>query len=463
MGDLFDICIIGAGPGGYVAALRAAQLGAKVALIERERVGGVCLNWGCIPTKAMVSSVELLLEIERAEEFGVMVGEPAFDFSRMMARKDQVVEKLVSGVEGLLKARKVEVIAGSGELVSPTRVKVSGGPTSEVEAAKIVIATGSVAAMPPVPGLDLQGVITSNEIVALTELPDDLVIVGGGVIGIEFATIFSALGTKVTIIEMLPSILTTVDEELARRQQQLLRKQGVDIHTSSPLKEVRQGDGGLDVVYEGPQGEAVVQADTVLMATGRQPYTEGLNLDKMSVSISKGAILVDEHLQTSVPGVYAIGDVTGGYMLAHVASHEGEVAVEHALGGDSAIDYKAVPNCVFCMPEIAGVGLMEQEAKEQGIAYKKSRFPFRASGRALAMGQTTGLVKMICQEKTGQVLGLHIMGPHATDLIAEGALAVRSGATAEEIVRTIHAHPTLPEAVREAALGQAEGPIHAMR
>jgi dihydrolipoamide dehydrogenase len=463
MGDSFDICIIGAGPGGYVAAIRAAQLGAKVALIERERVGGVCLNWGCIPTKAMVSSVELLLEIERAPEFGVLVSEPAFDFARMMARKDQVVEQLVSGVESLLKARKVEVLAGSGELVSPTQVRVSGGSTSEVEATKIVIATGSAAAMPPVPGLDLQGVITSNEIVALTELPDDLVIVGGGVIGVEFATIFSALGTKVTIIEMLPSILTTVDEELARRQQQLLRKQGVDIHTNSPLKEVLEGAEGLEVVYEGPQGEAVVQADKVLMATGRRPYTEGLNLEKTGVSTDKGAIVVDEHLQTSVPGVYGIGDVTGGYMLAHVASHEGEVAVEHALGRDSVMDYKAVPNCVFCFPEIAGVGLMEQEAKEQGIAYKKSRFPFTASGRALAMGQTTGLVKMICEEETGRVLGLHIMGPHATDLIAEGALAVGSGATAEEIVHIIHAHPTLPEAVREAALGQGEGPIHAMR
>jgi dihydrolipoamide dehydrogenase len=463
MADSFDICIIGAGPGGYVAAIRAAQLGAKVALIERERVGGVCLNWGCIPTKAMVSSVELLLEIERAQEFGVLVSEPAFDFPQMMARKDQVVEQLVSGVESLLKARKVEVFAGSGELVSGTQVKVSGGSTSEVEAARIVIATGSVAAMPPVPGLELPGVITSNEIVALTEVPDDLVIVGGGVIGVEFASIFSALGTKVTIIEMLPSILTTVDEELARRQQQLLRKQGVDIHTNSPLKQVREGVQGLDVVYEGANGEATVQADTVLMATGRRPYTEGLNLEKLGVSTDKGAIVVDQHLQTSVPGVYAIGDVTGGYMLAHVASHEGEVAVEHALGRDSAIDYKAVPNCVFCMPEIAGVGLLEQEAKEQGIAYKKSRFPFTASGRALVMGQTTGLVKMICEEESGRVLGLHIMGPHATDLIAEGALAVQSGATAEEIIHTIHAHPTLPEAVREAALGQGEGPIHAMR
>jgi dihydrolipoamide dehydrogenase len=281
------------------------------------------------------------------------------------------------------------------------------------------------------------------------------------VIGVEFASIFNALGTKVTIVEMLPSLLTTVDEELARRQQQALRRQGIDVRTKSPLKEVRQGDGALDVVYEEPTGEGVVPADMVLVATGRVPQTDGLNLDRIGVKVNRGAIVVNEHMATNVPGVYAIGDVTGGFMLAHVASREGEVAAEHALGRESSMDYGVVPNCVFCLPEIAGVGLTEQEAKGRGLAYKKSRFPFTASGRALAMGQTAGMVKMICDERTGQVLGLHIMGPHATDLIAEGALAIRSGATAEDIVQTIHAHPTLPEAVREAAMGQAEGPIHA--
>jgi dihydrolipoamide dehydrogenase len=461
MAEQFDIAVIGAGVGGYVAAIRAAQLGARVALVERERVGGVCLNWGCIPTKAMVSSIELLLELERAEEFGIIVAEPAFDFARMMSRKDEVVERLVSGVESLLEAHKVDVISGKGELVSPTRVKVTGKSAREIEAHKVIIATGSRPAMPPVPGLDLPGVVTSNEVVTLKEPPDDLVIVGGGVIGVEFASIFNALGTKVTIVEMLPSVLTTVDEELARRQQQTLRRQGVDVHTKSPLKQVRQRDGGLEVVYGEPTGEGVILADMVLMATGRLPHTEGLNLERVGVKVNRGAIAVNEHMATNVPDVYAIGDVTGGFMLAHVASREGEVAAEHALGRDSSMDYGVVPNCVFCLPEIAGVGLTEQEAKERGLAYKKSRFPFTASGRALAMGQTAGLVKMICDERSGQVLGLHIMGPHGTDLIAEGALAIRLGATAEDIVQTIHAHPTLPEAVREAAMGQAEGPIHA--
>ncbi len=460
MTERFDIGIIGGGPGGYVAAIRAAQLGARVALVEQERLGGVCLNRGCIPTKAMASSIELLMEIENAAEFGILVSEPGFDFSRMVARKDQVVERLVSGVEKLVEAHKIQVIAGHGELISPRRIKVSGPTPQEVEAERIIIATGSVSAKPPVPGVDLSGVITSDEILALQEPPQDLVIVGGGVVGVEFASIFSALGTKVTIIEMLPALLPPVDEELARRYLQLLRRQGVEVHLRSPLGEITEGEGALEVVYKGPKGKGMVQAEMVLLSTGRVPYTEGLNLEEVGVKTEKGAIAVDEHMATNVPGMYAVGDVTGGWMLAHVASREGEVAVEHALGRDSAMDYKAVPNCVFALPEIAGVGLTEQEAKQQGISYKRSRFPFNASGRALAMGQTTGQVKMICDKDSGEILGLHIMGPHATDMIAEGALAIQSGATAETIIRTIHAHPTLPEAVREAALGQVDGAIH---
>ena len=460
MTERFDIGIIGGGPGGYVAAIRAAQLGARVALVERERLGGVCLNRGCIPTKAMTSSIELLMEMEKAEEFGILVGEPGFDFSRMMARKDDVVERLVSGVEKLMKAHKVQVIAGHGELISPRRIRVSGGSPQEVEAEKIIIATGSVPAKPPVPGLGLHGVITSDEMVALEEPPQDLVVVGGGVIGVEFASIFNALGTKVTIIEMLPALLPPVDEELALRYLHLLRRQGVEVHLRSPLEEIRETEGLLEVVYEGPKGEGMVQTEMVLVSTGRAPYTNGLNLQEVGVKAEEGAIAVDEHMATNVCGIYAIGDVTGGWMLAHVASREGEVAVEHALGRDSVMEYKAVPNCVFTLPEIAGVGVTEQEAKEQNIPYRKSRFPFNVSGRALAMGQATGQVKMICQRDSGEILGVHIMGPHATDMIAEGALALQSGATAEDIIRTIHAHPTLPEAVREAALGQVDGAIH---
>ncbi len=454
----YDLTVIGGGPGGYVAALRGAQLGARVALVEEKRVGGVCLNEGCIPTKALARSVELLLDIERAREFGILVSEPALDFAKMMARKEKVVERLVSGVEALLQDRKVELFKGRGRLLAPNKVTVGG---EELSTRSIVIATGAEAGMPPVPGLDLEGVITSSEILKLEEAPSDLVIVGGGAIGMEFASIFNALGTKVTVIEMLPSLLPPVDEELSRRYHTLVRREGVEVHLNSPLRGVQQKGPSLLVEYGADEKVGSVEADYVLIATGRLPYSEGLGLAELGIRTGRRAIVVDDYLQTTVPGVYAVGDVTGGWMLAHVASRQGEIAAENALGDRKEIDYRAVPYCVFTLPEIAGVGLTEQEAKGKGIPYKKSIFRFGASGRALTMGETRGLVKLLCHEE-GEVLGLHIMGPHATDLIAEGALAIQMGATASDIVATIHAHPTLPEAVREAALGQFEGPIHAL-
>jgi dihydrolipoamide dehydrogenase len=454
----YDLTVIGGGPGGYVAALRGAQLGARVALVEEKRIGGVCLNEGCIPTKALARSVELLLDIERAREFGILVSEPALDFVKMMARKEMVVERLVSGVEALLQARKVELFKGRGRLLAPDKVAVGG---EELSTRSIIIATGAEAGMPPVPGLDLEGVITSSEILKLEEAPSDLVIVGGGVIGMEFASIFNALGTKVTVIEMLPSLLPPVDEELSRRYLNLVRREGVEVHLNSPLRGMQKDAPSLLVEYGTDEKVGSVEADYVLIATGRLPYTEGLGLAELGIRTGRRAIVVDEYLQTTVPGVYAVGDVTGGWMLAHVASRQGEIAAENALGDKKAIDYRAVPYCVFTLPEIAGVGLTEQELKGKGIPHKKSIFRFGASGRALTMGETRGLVKLLCHEE-GEVLGLHIMGPHATDLIVEGALAIQVGATASDIVATIHAHPTLPEAVREAALGQFEGPIHAL-
>ena len=466
MEERYDIAIIGGGPGGYVAAIRAAQLGAKVALVEKDKLGGVCLNRGCIPTKALVKGIELLNQLKKAGECGVIAGEPSFDFARMMVHKKEVVEKLIAGVGALMKANKIEVFRGTGQLLKPGLVRVSReeGDAQDIAADKIIIATGSVSARPPIPGLDLPGVLTSDDVLDLEEVPTDMVIVGGGVIGIEFATILNALGTKVTIVEMLPRLLLPVDHELARRYGQLLKGRGVEVHLNSPVKEIKPKDGRLLVRFEAPEGEVThpqeVEAEKVLVATGRMPYTAGLNLEGVGVKVERRAIVVDEYLRTSVPEIYAIGDVTGGIMLAHVASREGAVAAENALGHERRMDYRVVPNCVFSMPEIAGVGLTEEEAKKKSVVYKVSRFPFRASGRALTMGETEGLVKMICEEGTGRVLGLHIMGPHATDLIAEGTLAIRLGATARDIAETIHAHPTLPEAVMEAALGQLEGSIH---
>ena len=459
----YDIVIIGGGPGGYVAAIRAAQLGAKVALVEMDRVGGTCLNRGCIPTKALVRSVEVLQLVDQAPAFGVIVEEPAFDFARIMARKNEIVARLVGGVEELLKTYKVEVVSGTATIPKPGMVLVkpasdAPSPTSNLQpltSKTIVIATGSVPARPPIAGLDAPGVLTSDDILELEEVPDSLAVIGGGVIGLEFASIFHALGTRVTVLEMLPTLLPTVDGELARRYKSHLQQEGVEVHLRARVEEIRpKGDRlAIRVADSGQE----VEAEKVLVATGRVPYTEGLGLDELGVKRERGAIVVNESMATNVPGIYAIGDVTGGVMLAHVASRQGEVAVENILGHPVAMDYRAVPNCVFTLPEIAGLGLTEEQAKAEGLDYEVARFPFSASGRALTIGETTGLVKLICERESGKVLGMHIMGPQASDLIAEGTLAIQMGATARDIAQTIHAHPTLPEAIMEAAKAAAFG------
>ncbi len=458
----YDVVIIGGGPGGYVAAIRAAQLGARVALVEKERIGGTCLNHGCIPTKALVRSVETYLLARQAARYGVDIGgRIAVNLSQMMARKDEVVDTLVTSVVELVKGHKVDIYEGVGTILKPglVQVKVSGDDSGsrQLAAGKIVIATGSVPARLPIPGLDLPGVLTSRELLALEELPQSLAIVGGGVIGVEFASIFNALGTKVTVIEMLPHLLPPVDRRLARRFRRLLSAQGVEVHLNAPVEEISLEDGRLRVKFAGARSEGAVVAEKVLLAVGRRPYTEGLGVDKLGLKMDGQRILVNEFMETGVPGIYAIGDVLGTYMLAHVASYEGEVAVENALGHRRAADYRAVPYCVFTTPELAGVGLKEKEAKEQGLDYQVVRFPFSASGRALTMDETEGQVKMVCEKGSGRVLGLHIMGPRASDLIAEGALAIQLGATAEDIAQTIHAHPTLPETLMEAAKAAAFG------
>jgi dihydrolipoamide dehydrogenase len=460
----YDIVIIGGGPGGYVAAIRAAQLGARVALVEKERIGGTCLNHGCIPTKTLVRSVETYLLAKQAARYGVNIGGRIdVNFPRMMARKDEVVDTLVTSVIELVKGHKVDIYEGLGTILQPGLVQVKmddGGSESDIQqlaAKSIVIATGSVPAWLPIPGLDLPGVLTSRELLALEELPSSLAIVGGGVIGVEFASIFNALGTRVTVVEMLPHLLPPVDRRLARRFQRILSAQGVEIKLKAPVEEIGLENGRLRVKFSSDKGEGIVIAEKVLLAVGRWPYTEGLGLDELGIKMDGRRILVNEFMETSVPGIYAIGDVLGTYMLAHVASYEGEVAVENALGHRRAADYRAVPYCVFTTPELAGVGLGEREAKERGLDYQVVRFPFSASSRALAMGEVEGQVKMVCEKGSGRVLGLHIMGPRASDLIAEGALAVQLGATAEELAQTIHAHPTLPEAVMEAAKAAAFG------
>ncbi len=465
---LYDVAIIGGGPGGYVAAIRAAQLGARVALIEKERVGGMCLNWGCIPTKALAHQAELYAEIKRAGELGIDVaGAISVNYPRMAARRAKVVETLVGGVESLVKNHKIDVYPGVGSIVDPTRVHVTpsaghpGAAPADVRAKKLIIATGSMPIDVPIPGRDLPGMVNARSLMDVAALPRALVIIGAGVVGVEFGSIFSALGAQVTLLDM-KFFLAGVEEQLAARHRAMLARRGIKIEIGVEVRQVAQTpEGRLSVEYvRGGQPQAVV-GDLVLSSIGHRPYTAGLGLENVGVKVERSAVMVNEYMETNVPGIYAVGDVTARYMLAHVASHQGIVAVHNALGGREAMDYRVVPNCVFTMPEIAGVGLTEAQAKAQGVAYVAGRFPFNVNGRAVGMDATEGQVRMLAEPgKGGKVLGVHIMGPHASDLIAEAALAMRLGATAADIANTIHAHPTLPEAVMEAAMGLGEGAIH---
>jgi len=455
-----NVVVIGGGPGGYVAAIHAAHLGAEVALIEKDRLGGTCLNHGCIPTKALVRSAEVFLEAKRADEFGVEIGSVKANLPQIMARKRKVVDALVSGVEQLIKANKVSLHHGTGRLVSPHLVKVNA---TEIAAKKIIIATGSESALLPVDGLGLPGVLTTDDILELEELPESLVVIGGSHVGVEFASIFNALGTKVTVVKRRPLLLEPIDEEIGRRFAQLLPRQGIHVITGAAVKAIERHGSLLRVVWDTPEGEKGVNGQMVLMATGRRPYSEGLGWSELGLKMEGGAISVNEYLETNIEGIYAIGDVLGKRMLAHVASYEGEIATENALGRRRQADYRAVPTCVFTYPEIAGVGITEQNARDSNTPHKVSKFPFAACGRAIAMGETVGMVKVICHACDGKVLGVHIMGPHAGDLIAEGALAIQLGATAEDLAHTIHAHPTLPEAVHETAMGLLDGAIHFQR
>jgi dihydrolipoamide dehydrogenase len=454
----FDVAIIGGGPGGYVAAIRAAQLGARVALVEKDRLGGTCLHRGCIPTKALVRSAEALLEARDASTFGVVLKDAAVDFGAMMARKRQVVAQQAEELEKLIAWRKIAVLRGEGRLVGPGSIKVGD---KLVAAGRTIIATGSLPTLLPVPGASLPGVLTSDEILELEALPESLVIIGAGVIGCEFASIFSALGARVTILELLPRILPPVDEEIARRCQQILRGQGITIHTSASLQEIRAEGEQLRLLFGLGEEQQEVVADRVLMAVGRRPCSDAL--EEAGLALRDGSLAVNERLETSVQNVYAVGDVVGLYMLAYVASYQGIIAAENALGGRRQADYRAIPNCVYTLPEVASVGLREEEARAQGVSYKVSRFPFSALARAQLLGQPSGLVKLICEEPSGRVLGVHILGPRATDIIGEGVLALRMGATAQDLAHTMHGHPNLSEAIYEAAWGIIDSPFHLRR
>ncbi|MEW6425656.1 MAG: dihydrolipoyl dehydrogenase [Bacillota bacterium] len=457
----FDVLVIGGGPGGYVAAIRAAQLGAKTALVEKEELGGTCLNRGCIPTKALLAASEKVAEIKQAEKFGISVSGLKVDFERMIERKNAVVNRLRGGVNFLLQKNKVKVFKGTAGFLDGRTVQISrGGENEKATAAKIIIATGSVPRRLNIPG-NAEGVLDSDDVLNLRELPESLVIIGGGVIGVEFGSIFSNLGTKVTIVEIMDRILPQVDRELAGLLLNQLKKKGITVLTGSKVEEVRKaGSRNVVLVSRGGSAGAEVVADKVLVAPGRVPFVEGLNLEAAGVAWSREGIAVSEDLTTSIDHIYAIGDVTGGVQLAHLASAQGIRAAEHAAGRKSYISMKYVPSCIYTDPEVASAGFTEEELQQKGIAYKAARFPLQASGKALAMGYEEGLVKILYDPEFGEVLGVHMVAPRATDIIAEAVLAMRAELTVAEIATTIHAHPTLSEALLEAAHVAHGTPIH---
>jgi len=456
MASSFDVVVIGGGPGGYVAALRAAQLGASTAIVEKDRMGGTCLVRGCIPTKALLQSTELYSLAKGGRPFGLVTDNVGFDWPTAQKRKTQVVDQLVKGVEGLLKAGGVTSLHGAARLAGKGQVAIDG---EAITAKDIVIATGSAISRIPLKGAELT--IDSDRILELKEIPARLAVIGGGVVGMEFAAMFAALGTKVTVLEMLPQVLPMVDADLVTAYAKHLTGLGGVIQTNAKVTEVVKSKGGLQVQFSAGGEGGAVDADQVLLAVGRSPYTEGLGAEEAGVKLERGRVVVEPHLRTTADHVWAIGDVIGGIMLAHVASYEGVCAIENIAGHSNRVpDYHAAPNCVYTDPEIAHVGLGEKEAKDKGIEVRVGRFPFAASGRALTLGQSEGFAKVIADAGSGKLLGAHIIGPRATDLIAEATLAIQNGLTLEQLDLTIHAHPTLPESLMEAALAAQGRAIH---
>ncbi|MBD5642976.1 dihydrolipoyl dehydrogenase [Clostridium botulinum] len=457
------LVVIGGGPGGYVAAIRGAQLGAEVTLIEKEKLGGTCLNIGCIPTKVLLHSSELLNEIKEARTLGIEVNnEVKINWTQLQNRKNTVVNTLVSGVSSLLEHNKVKVINGTAAFEGKSSIKVTKdqGESENIQFDNVIISSGSVPFIPPIEGRELEGVIDSTGALSLDSIPKSMVIIGGGVIGIEFANIFNSLGCKVTVIEMLPYILPPVDREISEILKGKLKKDGIDIYNNCKVTKIENNNENLKVSFEEDNEKLNIEAQKVLIAVGRRANIGNLNLESTGVYIEKGCIWVNDNMETNIKGIYAIGDCTGKNMLAHVASDQGIIAIENIMGENKKMDYKTVPACVYTKPELASVGLTEEQAKEKGIDYKVGKFPLIYNGKSLIMNDTEGFIKIIADKKYEEVLGVHILGPRATDLITEAALALRLEATLEEIITTVHAHPTIGEAMKEAALAVNKEAIH---
>lgn len=456
--DKFDLVVIGAGPGGYVAAIRGAQLGFRTALIEkRGTLGGTCLNVGCIPSKALLDSSEHYLKASKEfEVHGIKTGGLEIDFPRMIARKQEVVDQTVAGVDFLMEKNGITVLQGMGSFVDAHTIEVvpAKGDALRIQAERVLIATGSEPASLPFIQLDGDRIITSTEALELPALPGRMVIIGGGVIGLELGSVYARLGTEVHVVEYQDAIIPTMDRAMGKELQRSMKKIGVKFHLSHGVKEVVNAGGKAIVKADSKKGEEVTwEADYCLVAVGRRPFTEGLGLDKAGVALDdRGRVEVDGHLRTGVPHIYAIGDVVKGAMLAHKAEEEGIYAVEHMAGQQPHLDHNLIPGVVYTWPEVAAVGKTEEELKAAGVPYKAGSFPFKASGRARASMDTDGLVKILAHADTDEILGVHICGPRAADMIAEAVVAMEYRASAEDIARMSHAHPTFTEAIKEAAL-----------
>ncbi len=464
----YDLVVIGTGPGGYVCAIRAAQLGMKVAVVEKRKThGGTCLNVGCIPSKALLHASEMFAQaLHDLPALGVIVGKPQLDLPAMMKHKDDTVAANVTGVGFLLKKNKVDAFFGRGVIKGAGKVDViadDGGVTS-LETRNIVIATGSEAATPPGVSVefDEKTIITSTGGIALTEVPAKMLVIGAGVIGLELGSVWKRLGADVTVIEYLDRILPGIDQEVAKQFQRILEKQGVKFLLASKVTAVEKSGDGATVSFEPVAGgdKQTIEANVVLVATGRRPYTEGLGLEEAGVTMDRGRVVIDDHFCSSVPGIYAVGDVVRGPMLAHKAEDEGVAVAEIIAGQQGHVNYDVIPGVVYTMPEIATVGKNEEELKAAGVAYKVGKFPFTANGRARAMRALDGFVKVLADAETDRVLGVHIVAMGAGELIAEAAVLMEFGGSSEDLARTCHAHPTMSEAVREAAMAVEKRAIH---
>jgi len=457
--EQFDVTIIGSGPGGYVAAIRAGQLGLKVAMVEKDtRLGGTCTLRGCIPTKQMLMSAHIYEQMQHAADFGVQATGIQLAFEDVQKRKNKVVLKNVKGIEYLMKKNKVTVFKGLGKLLLPGKVEVTGadGAKQTLETKNIIIATGSV--VRPIPGFETDGVhvVNSDHILELKDVPKSLIVMGAGAVGCEFASVYSRFGAETTIVELMPRLVPLEDEEVSKELEKSFRKRGIKSQVDTRLEKLEKTETGVRVSGKTAKGEAVsLEAEMLLVAVGRMPFTEGLGLEGSKIKVERGFVQVDEYQQTGEKGVYAIGDVVPTPLLAHLASKEGIVAVEHLAGQKNVrpINLRLVPNCTYCDPEVASVGLTEAKAREQGYDVKIGKFPMSASGKARILGEEEGFVKIVGEGKYDEILGVHIIGPHATELIAEACVAMQLESTAEELGRTMHAQPTVSETVMEAAEG----------